>query len=126
MKKNILSVTLRGRVSQGDVHYGGGIASGAKVMELFGDAATELLIRHDGDEGLFRAYQSVDFLAPVRAGDFLEVTAHLTRVGKTSRDMEFTAFKVVEGFLNPKKPTQARVLKKPLLVAKARGTCVVK
>lgn len=113
-----LSVTLRTRISHADIHYIGGIASGAKVMELFGDAATELLIRHDGDEGLFRAYQSVDFLAPVKAGDFLEVTARLTRVGKTSRDMEFEAHQVIE--------EGKKVLTPPLLVAKAKGTCVVK
>lgn len=112
------SVTLRTRISPSDVHYAGGIASGAKVLELFGDAATELLIRRDGDEGLFRAYQSVDFLAPVKAGDFLEVTARLTHVGKTSRDIEFEAYKVIE--------EGKKVLASPLLVAKAKGTCVVK
>lgn len=119
------SVTLRCRISLSDIHYAGGIASGAKVLELFGDAATELLIRHDGDEGLFRAYQSVEFLAPVKAGDFLEVTGRITRVGKTSRDMIFQAYKVIEGSTNPKKPTRAKVFKTPLLVAKAKGTCVV-
>lgn len=113
-----ISVTLRTRISPSDVHYAGGIASGAKVLELFGDAATELLIRRDGNEGLFRAYQSVDFLAPVKAGDFLEVTARLTRVGKTSRDIEFEAYKVIEEGM--------KVLATPLLVAKAKGTCVVK
>ncbi len=126
-----MKVTLRTRISSQDIHYAGGsatggIASGAKVLELFGDAATELLIRHDGDEGLFRAYQSVEFLAPVKAGDFLEVTGRITRVGKTSRDMVFEAYKVIEGSTNPKKPTQARFLDKPVLVAKAKGTCVIK
>lgn len=125
------SVTLRSRISPSDIHYAGGsatggIASGAKVLELFGDVATELLIRHDGDEGLFRAYQSVEFLAPVKAGDFLEVTGKIIRVGKTSREISFEAYKVIAGSTNPKKPTRAKVLKKPLLVAKAKGTCVVK
>lgn len=122
--QDFLQVVLRCRISQADVHYAGGIASGAKVLELFGDAATELLIRHDGDEGLFRAYQEVEFLAPVRAGDFLEVKARLIRVGKTSREMSFEAWKVIEGKGTPKKPSQARVLKMPILVAKAFGTCV--
>lgn len=123
--KKISSVTLRVRISNADVHYAGGLASGAFVLELFGDAATELLIRHDGDEGLFRAYQSVDFLAPVKAGDFLEVTARLVRVGKSSRDMTFQAYKVIEGSTNPRRPSKAKALKKPVLVARARGTCVV-
>ena len=111
--------TLRVRISGADAHYAGGLASGAKVMELFGDAATEILIRHDGDEGLFRAYQNVEFLAPVKAGDFLEVTAELTSKGNTSREMTFQAVKIIEG-------SSMRLLTKPLLVAKAKGTCVVK
>ncbi len=123
MSQQKISVTLRSRISQADAHYGGGIASGAKVLELFGDAATELLIRTDGNEGLFRAYEGVEFLAPVKAGDFLEVTANLVRQGKTSRDISFTALKVIES--SAPNSSKAHVLKKPLLVAKAFGTCVV-
>ena len=41
------------------------LVDGARMLALFGDVATELLIRHDGDEGLFRAYDAVEFLAPV-------------------------------------------------------------
>lgn len=121
-----IQATLKVRISQSDLHYGGDIASGSKIMELFGDAATEVLIRHDGDEGLFRAYQDVEFLAPVYGGDFLEVTATLTNVGKSSREMTFEAFKIIEGSRDPKKPTAATLLKTPLLVARAKGTCVVK
>ena len=65
------------------------------MLGLFGDLATELLVRYDGDEGLFRAYDAVEFLAPVRAGDFIEARASITRVGKTSREMEFTAWRVI-------------------------------
>lgn len=116
--KQIPATTLRVRISPKDIHYNEGITSGAKVMELFGDAATELLIRTEGCEGLFRAYQGVEFLAPVRSGDFLEVTATLLAKGKTSREMTFEAYKVIEGGM--------RVLSKPILVARARGTCVIK
>ena len=48
-----------------------------------------------GTRGLFRAYQSVEFLAPVFAGDYIEARGKITRVGKTSRDMEFEARKVI-------------------------------
>ena len=54
-------------------------------MELFGDLATEITVRRDGDEGLLRAYEKVEFLAPVRPGDFLECRARLVREGRTSR-----------------------------------------
>ncbi|HYB53268.1 MAG TPA: hotdog domain-containing protein [Thermoanaerobaculia bacterium] len=116
-------VLLRLRVGAEQAHYGGGLVDGAYVLKLFGDAATELLIRHDGDEGLFRAYSSVDFLAPVLAGDFLEIEAEITRVGASSRDLRFEARKVISpgGGL----PSSARLLQPPVVVARAVGTCVV-
>lgn len=124
-KKN-LKVTLKVRVGSADTHYAGGLASGAFVMGLFADAATEILVRSDGDEGLFRAYKDVEFLEPVRAGDFIEVTAKLTGIGFSSRQMTFEAHKVIEGSLSSARPTKAKALKNPLLVARAKGTCVVK
>lgn len=115
---------LRVRIHHSDAHYGGNLASGAKVMELFGDVATELLIRQDGDEGLFRAYDSVEFLAPVYGGDYLEVEGEITKVGNTSRAMRFEARKVIEPEPGAG-PSAARLLTPPIVVAKATGTCVV-
>jgi 3-aminobutyryl-CoA ammonia-lyase len=114
-------VLLRLRVGAEQAHYGGGLVDGAFVLKLFGDAATELLIRRDGDEGLFRAYSSVDFLAPVHGGDYLEVEAEITEVGRTSRTMRFEARKVI----SPGDGSSARVLDPPVVVARATGTCVV-
>ena len=111
------------RMSQHDAHYGGGLVDGARILQLFGDAATELLIRHDGDEGLFRAYSSVEFLAPVYAGDFLEIVASIRKVGKTSREMAFEAWKIIST-LPEKGESAAQVLENPELVCKAAGTCV--
>jgi 3-aminobutyryl-CoA ammonia-lyase len=119
-------VVHRIRMSQADAHYGGDLVDGARILQLFGDVATELCISHDGDEGLFRAYESVEFLAPVYAGDFLEIRGEIVKVGKTSRRMKFEAHKVIEASRNPRKPSRARVLRKPLLVVRATGTCVVK
>lgn len=116
---------LRVRMSLHDAHYGGYLVDGARVLQLFGDAATELLIRHDGDEGLFRAYETIEFLAPVYAGDYLEVRARLVGVGRTSRRMEFTAHKVIRAIYTEGSASAAEVLKEPILVAKATGTCVV-
>jgi 3-aminobutyryl-CoA ammonia-lyase len=116
-------VVLRLRVGAEQAHYGGGLVDGAYVLKLFGDAATELLVRHDGDEGLFRAYASVDFLAPVRAGDYLEVEAALIRVGRTSREMQFEARKVIAS--GGSSDSSALRLEPPVVVARAVGTCVV-
>src|SRR5579859_1693331 len=88
-------VTLRLRLSSHDAHYSGELVDGARMLALFGDLATELLIRLDGDEGLFRAYEAVEFLAPVFAGDFIEANAELVAVGNTSRRMRFEARKVI-------------------------------
>lgn len=118
-------VIHRIRISTSDVHYGGGLVDGAHVLKLFGDVATELLIRSDGEEGLFRAYQSVDFLAPVYAGDFLEVEGRLTKKGNRSRQMSFEARKIIEASRDPKEPDKARLLKEPIVVCRAEGTCVV-
>jgi 3-aminobutyryl-CoA ammonia-lyase len=115
---------LRLRLSAHDAHYGGGLVDGARVLGLFGDVATELLIRHDGDEGLFRAYDSVDFLAPLYAGDYLEVEGEIVSVGKTSRKMRFEARKVISP--RPEvSDSAAEVLAEPVVVARATGTCVV-
>jgi len=118
------SATLRLRISQKDVHYGGQLVCGSKLLELFGDLATELLIKHDGDEGLFRAYDSVEFLAPVYAGDYLEIEGRITKTGNTSRKMEFVAKKVIQAMPSIS-PSAADFLQKPIVVAKASGTCVV-
>jgi 3-aminobutyryl-CoA ammonia-lyase len=115
---------LRVRMSQLDAHYGGNLVDGARILALFGDAATELCIRHDGDEGLLRAYDTVELLAPTHAGDFLEVEAELVKVGNTSRSMRFEARKLIR----PRpdlSDSAAEVLPAPLVVCRATGTCVV-
>lgn len=80
---------IRLRMSAKDAHYGGNLVDGAHMVHLFGDVATELLIMHDGDEGLFVAYDNVEFLAPVYAGDYIEATGEIVKVGNSSRKMDF-------------------------------------
>ncbi len=119
-----MKTKLRIRMSNHDAHYGGNLVDGARILGLFGDAATELLIRHDGDEGLFRAYEKVDFLAPVFAGDFLEIEAEIIKEGKTSRKMEFYCYKVIEA--RPEvSPSACDVLEEKILTTYAVGTCIV-
>ncbi len=115
---------IRVRMSQADAHYGGALVDGARILALFGDVATELLVRHDGDEGLFRAYDAVEFLAPVHAGDFLEAEGEIVRVGSTSRAMRFEARKVIAP--RPEiSDSAAEALAEPIVVCRATGTCVV-
>ncbi|QDG52036.1 3-aminobutyryl-CoA ammonia lyase [Persicimonas caeni] len=118
-------VMIRLRVGMEQAHYAGDLVDGAWVLKLFGDVATELLIRHDGDEGLFRAYDDVEFLAPVKAGDYLEVVGEITDAGNTSRRMKFEARKVIQLTNNPDQPSEAEVLDEPIVVVRATGTCVV-
>ncbi len=119
----MIETSIKLRMGQHDAHYAGNLVDGAKMLNLFGDVATELLVRYDGDEGLFRAYDSVEFLAPVYAGDFIEAKGKITEVGKTSRKMEFEAWKYITP--NPELgETAATALKEPILVCRASGTCV--
>ena len=118
------SVLIRLRMSAGDAHYGGNLVDGARMLALFGDVATELLIRSDGDEGLFAAYDSVEFLAPVYAGDYIEAEGRIVRFGKRSRGMAFEARKVIAARPDIS-ATSAEVLVQPLPVCRATGTCVV-
>ncbi|MGB9679751.1 MAG: hotdog domain-containing protein [Thermoanaerobacteraceae bacterium] len=111
-------------MSMHDAHYGGNLVDGARILNLFGDVATELLIRNDGDEGLFRAYESVEFLAPVYAGDYIEATGEIIHAGNTSRKMVFEAKKVITARPDIN-DSAAEVLEEPVIVCKAIGTCVV-
>ena len=118
-----MQVTIRVRMSAHDAHYGGNLVDGAKMLELFGDVATELLIRRDGDEGLFCAYDMVEFKAPVYAGDFIEATGEIVKEGNTSRKMVFEARKVITARPDIN-DSAAEVLAEPILVCRASGTCV--
>ncbi len=115
---------IRLRMSSADAHYGGNLVDGAKMLQLFGDVATELLIIQDGDEGLFCAYDKVEFLAPVYAGDYIEAVGEITKVGNSSRQMQFEARKVIAPRTDIS-ASAADVLEEPVVVCRAHGTCVV-
>lgn len=114
---------IRLRMSAHDAHYGGNLVDGARMLALFGDVATELLIRLDGDEGLFVAYDKVEFLAPVFAGDYIEAEGRIVQIGNTSRRMEFEARKVIVARPDVNE-SAADVLAEPVVVCRASGTCV--
>ena len=123
MEKEYRSL-IRLRMSAKDAHYGGNLVDGAHMVHLFGDVATELLIMTDGDEGLFCAYDNIEFLAPVYAGDYIEAEGWVTKIGNTSRKMEFVARKVI--IPRPDiSDSAADVLPEPIIVCRASGTCVV-
>lgn len=114
---------IRMRMSSHDAHYGGNLVDGARMLQLFGDVATELLIQMDGDEGLFKAYDNVEFMAPVFAGDFIEAVGEIVSAGNSSRKMVFEARKVIvpRPDIND---SAADVLAEPIVVCRASGTCV--
>jgi 3-aminobutyryl-CoA ammonia-lyase len=110
-------------VPAGHAHYGGNLVDGAYVLGLFGDVATELSIRTDGDEGLFASYSDVQFAAPVLAGDVIEATATLVAVGRRSRQVRFEA-RVLCRAEPERGPSASRVLDPPVTVVTATGTVV--
>ena len=119
-----LTVTHRRYVPYSHAHYAGNLVDGAYALGLFGDVATEVCIRTDGDEGLFASYADVQFRAPMKAGDVLEVTATVTRVGTRSRTIDFAATVGCRG--RPDKgESAAEVLDEPIVAVTATGTVVV-
>ncbi len=120
----MIKTMIRVRMGCHDAHYGGDLVDGAKMLQLFGDVATELLIRCDGDEGLFVAYDKVEFLAPVYAGDYIEAHGEIVHQGNTSRKMTFEAKKVVVARKDIS-PSAADFLEEAIPVCRASGTCVV-
>jgi 3-aminobutyryl-CoA ammonia-lyase len=123
MGEKKISSLIRLRMGAEDAHYGGNLVDGAHMLRLFGDVATELLIKCDGDEGLFCAYDKVEFLAPVYAGEFIEAYGEIEKIGNTSRVMWFEARKVAI----PRPDicaSAADFLDEPVVVCRAHGTCV--
>ena len=119
-----ITSTLRVRIGQEEAHYGGNLVAGARVLKLFGDIVTEIAIVTDGDEGLFVGYDKIEFLAPVYAGDFVEATGRVVKIGNTSRTVELEAYKVIAARYD-QSPSGADVLDKPQLVVRAVGTTVI-
>ncbi|MFD4327465.1 hotdog domain-containing protein [Nocardioides sp. NPDC058538] len=118
-------VVHRRYVPYSHAHYAGNLVDGAYSLGLFGDVATEMCILTDGDEGLFASYDDVQFKAPVRAGDVLEITCELIKAGARSRVMEFAVYVVARGAATEARPGAAELLGEPLLATSARGTVVV-
>jgi 3-aminobutyryl-CoA ammonia-lyase len=119
------TVVHRRYVPYSDAHYAGNLVDGAYSLKLFGDVATEMCILTDGDEGLFASYSDVQFVAPVRAGDVLEITCTLIRVGTRSRTLDLAVCVVARGTPTTDRPGAATVLDEPLLATTATGTVVV-
>jgi 3-aminobutyryl-CoA ammonia-lyase len=118
-------VVHRRYVPYSHAHYAGNLVDGAYSLGLFGDVATEMCILTDGDEGLFASYSDVQFREPVRAGDVLEITCEVTRVGSRSRELACAVYVVARGAATPERPGAAAILDEPLLATTAVGTVVV-
>ena len=115
---------IRRRLGSEDAHYGGNLVAGATQLEVIGDLITELAMRYDGDEGLFRAYERVEFLAPLYAGDWIEARGRIVSTGTTSRRCEFEVWKV-GGARTDVSDSAAEFLDEPVLTCTAAGTTVV-
>ncbi len=79
MTNSFPETKLQIRMSSRDVHYAGNLVDGARILNMFGDLATELTINYDGDEGLLRAYDKVEFFAPCIAEISLKSQEKLLR-----------------------------------------------
>ena len=118
-------VVPRRYVPYSHAHYAGNLVAGAYSLALFGDVATEMCIRTDGDEGLFASYSDVQFKAPVRAGDVLEIVCELVKAGNRSRLLDLSVTVVARGAATQERPGAAEMLDPPLVATTATGTVVV-
>jgi 3-aminobutyryl-CoA ammonia-lyase len=119
-----MTVTHARYVPYSHAHYAGNLVDGAYSLAAFGDVATELCIRTDGDEGLFASYSDVQFLAPIRAGDCIEIEATLVRVGTRSREMGFEVRVTARGN-HDRGESASDLLDQPIIATTARGVVVV-
>jgi 3-aminobutyryl-CoA ammonia-lyase len=124
MSADLPTARIRLRLGHEDAHYGGNLVAGATQLRIVGDLITELAMRHDGDEGLFRAYESVEFLAPLYAGDWIEAKGAIVGVGTTSRRCEFEVWKIATARTDIS-DSAAEFLDDPILTLRAVGTTVV-
>jgi 3-aminobutyryl-CoA ammonia-lyase len=124
MSDALPSAFIRLRLGAEDAHYGGNLVAGATQLKIVGDLITELAMRYDGDEGLFRAYESVEFLAPLYAGDWIEGRGQIVDVGNSSRRCEFEIHKV-GGARTDISDSAAEFLDEPVVTLRAVGTTVV-
>ena len=124
MSDALPTASIRRRLGSEDAHYGGNLVAGAKQLEIVGDLITELAMKYDGDEGLFRAYESVEFLAPLYAGDWIEARGEIVQVGNSSRKCEFEIYKIGAARTDIS-DSAAEFLDEPVLTLKAVGTTVV-
>lgn len=118
-------VVHRRYIPYSHAHYAGNLVDGAYSLGLFGDVATEMCIRTDGDEGLFASYADVQFKAPVRAGDVVEVVCELVKAGTRSRQLQFSVLVVGRGAPTADAPGAAQMLAEPIVATTATGTVVV-
>lgn len=120
-----MRVLHRRYVPYSHAHYAGNLVDGAYSLGLFGDVATEMCILTDGDEGLFASYADVQFHEALRAGDVVEISCEVTRVGTRSRELSFALHVVARGATTEARPGAAEVLAEPLLATTASGTVVI-
>ena len=124
MSEQLPTALIRVRLGQEDAHYGGNLVAGATQLKIVGDLITELAMKYDGDEGLFRAYESVEFLAPLYAGDWIEARGKIESVGNSSRRCSFEIHKIGAARADIS-DSAAEFLDEPVLTLKAVGTTVV-
>ena len=116
---------IRVRLGVRDARTESGQVDPARLMELFNGAAANLAIAYRRDEGMLRTYQSVDLIAPVRVGDYLEVRGRVIDVGRKALTIEMVAHVTVRAARSVESPLAGVLVEPPRLVARATGVWLV-
>ena len=108
-------VTLRYRMSDRDVFYGGGVVNGARSITLMEDTANRLMTKVYGNQSRCAKVRKVRLFVPCFAGDYMEYKARLLGEENGRAIIEVRSFKVAVIPEEPEFESSIDVLEDPPL-----------
>ncbi|CVI73116.1 Formyl-coenzyme A transferase [Eubacteriaceae bacterium CHKCI004] len=112
---NEQTATLRYRMSDRDVFYGGGVVNGARSITLMEDTAKRLMAKVYGNSSRVVEVKKVRLYVPCFAGDYMEYIARIKKEEKERVLIEVRSYKIIDVPENPPYPSSIDVLEDPPL-----------
>lgn len=113
------TVTMRYRLSDRDVFYGGGVINGARGITLLEDVSQRLLSKVAGDSGICRGVHHIRLYEPLHAGDYLENKARIYDIQDNKIFIQSRIFKIAALPETPEFPSSIDILENPILCTEA-------
>lgn len=109
------TITMRYRMSDQDIFYGGGIVPGSRNITLMEDCSKRLMAKVFSNTGQIKKVKKIRLYAPIKAGDYMEYIARIKNKEDNRALVEVRAFKIIEVPENPPFPSSIDVLDEPVL-----------